>query len=259
MLLKQGKLDEALAAAQTAQKLDPKRFEAPATAALILHAARKPVEAKAALDEATKLAPPDKQDKVQKIAKLLATEPPAAAETTATAVATPAGPPQLTGAARRQLDALTLIIEEADKATLDTERKKLLQEFLDKSEPFVRDRPDMLPVWTLRAIAALELNKAKPAWEAGQQMIKLGAEDSDDARTRKVMATLARRGLLKDAPPPEPAVATQPLGSGSRTAAALQRKSPSAGSDPSPEAIEDWSGLFGPVNSRKPKGLGESR
>ena len=38
ILFKQGKLDEALAAAEAAKKLDAKRFEARASAALILHA-----------------------------------------------------------------------------------------------------------------------------------------------------------------------------------------------------------------------------
>ena len=190
VLFKQGKLDEALAAAQAAQKLDPKRYEAPATAALILHAAKKPVEAKAALDEAIKLAPPDKQDKVQKIAKLLATEPTAADD-----------PPPLTGAARRQLDALRLIIEEADHATLDTERKKLLQEFLAKSEPFVKENPDRISVWALRAVAAVELDEPKIGWEAGRKMLKAGAENSDDPKTRKVLASLERRGWLGEEPP----------------------------------------------------------
>ena len=201
VLFKQGKLDEALAAAQTAQKLDPKRYEAPATAALILHAAKKTAEAKAALDEAIKLAPPDKQDKVQKIAKLLAAEPTAPAETAATAVATPAGPPQLTGAARRQLDALTLITEEADKATLDTERKKLLREFMGKSAEFIVDHPFQTNVWVLRAAVALELDYPGSGWLAGKRLKAFGVDESDDPKTRKIMAMLDRKGWLGDKTP----------------------------------------------------------
>ena len=201
VLFKQGKLDEALAAAQTAQKLDPKRYEAPATAALILHAAKKTAEAKAALDEAIKLAPPDKQDKVQKIAKLLAAEPTAPAETAATAVATPAGPPQLTVAARRQLDALTLITEEADKATLDTERKKLLREFMGKSAEFIVDHPFQTNVWVLRAAVALELDYPGSGWLAGKRLKAFGVDESDDPKTRKIMAMLDRKGWLGDKTP----------------------------------------------------------
>ncbi len=188
VLFKQGKLDEALAAAQAAQKLDAKRFEAPATAALILHTAKKPTEAKAALDEAAKLAPADKQEKVQSIAKVLSAE---------TAPTTSGNPPALTGAARRQFDTLALIIEEADKATTDSDRKKLLQEFLEKSEPFLKANPKMLPMWTLRAVASLELNQENEATQAGAELTRLGAENSDDPKLRKVMAMLDRKGWLK--------------------------------------------------------------
>src|SRR5262245_22972660 len=59
ILFQQGKLRDALAATKEARKLDAKRFESPATAALVLHALRKTAEAKAAVDEALELAPPD--------------------------------------------------------------------------------------------------------------------------------------------------------------------------------------------------------
>jgi TPR repeat protein len=196
VLFKQGKLDEAFAAAAAARKLDPKRFEAAATAALILHAAHKPAEARAALDEAFALAPTDKQDKLRKIAALL---------TGAPGLSTPAagGPAtnapsltQLTGAARRQFDTLTMIIEEADKAKLDAERKKLLREFLEKSEQFIKENPDYRAVWALRAIAAIELNQKRIGWEAGKELKRLGADNSEDPKLRKVMAALDRKGWL---------------------------------------------------------------
>ena len=99
-LFKKGELAGALAQVQAAAKLDPKRFEAPATAALILHAAKKPAEARAALAEALQLAPADKKDKVQAIAKVIgdpAAKPAPAGTTTPPATE----PAQLTGAARR--------------------------------------------------------------------------------------------------------------------------------------------------------------
>ena len=71
VLFKAGKLGESLAEVQAAAKLDAKRYEAPATAALILHAAGKPAEARGALDAAMKLAPVDKQEQLQNIGKLL--------------------------------------------------------------------------------------------------------------------------------------------------------------------------------------------
>jgi tetratricopeptide (TPR) repeat protein len=192
-LFKKGELGEALSEAQAAAKLDPKRYEAPAAAALVLNAAKRPKEAKAAAEEALKLAPEDKREKVQELVKMIEgsneshVRLPAALE-----------PAKLTGTARRQFDSLMLIIEDADRATTDEERKKLLQEFLEKSEPFLSDYRDHLPVWTLRAVAAMELGRAELAWQAGQQMLKLGADSSDDPKTRKVLAMLDRKGLVGD-------------------------------------------------------------
>jgi hypothetical protein len=256
VLFKQGKLDEALAAAQAAQKLDPKRFEAPATAALILHAARKPAEAKAALDEAAKLAPPDKQDKIQNITNVLN------AESAATASG---NSPSLTGTARRQFDTLALIIEEADKAQTDVERKKLLREFLEKSEPFLKENPDQTPIWTLRAVAALELNQAKMGWEAGRKLLEAGAGDSDDLKTRKVLAALERKGWLGKKPPRvEVSAAKSPVTDvpAARPPAEQQPK-PLAFSDPARQAALEsicgtweWSDIFSTGKiSIKPDGV----
>ena len=190
-LFKAGKLDEAQADAQAAAKLDPKRFEAPATLALILHEAKKPDDARAALETATKLAPPDKQEQVQRLAALLGPKK----------EATAASPAELTGAARRKYDTLLVIIEEAEKAGQDAERKKLLREFLDKSEPFLKEQPDQLALWVTRAVAALELNVPKAGWLAGVQLVRLGADSSEDQKLRKVMASLDRKGWLAADPP----------------------------------------------------------
>ena len=58
---------------------------------------------------------------------------------------------------RRKLDLLRLIIEDADKARTPEERKKYLQEFLNKSEPFVTEYPNDAQIWLLRGAAAVEL------------------------------------------------------------------------------------------------------
>ena len=198
VLFKQGKLDEALAAAAAAGKLDPKRFEAPATAALILNAAHKPEEAKAALDEASALAPTDKQDKIRKIAALLASTPTASTPEVGVASTNAPSPAQLTGAARRQYDTLTLIIEDADKAALDADRKRLLREFMGKGAEFIVEHPLQTNVWVLRAAVALELDYTVSGWLAGRRLKELGAEESDDPKVRKVLAMLDRKGWLNN-------------------------------------------------------------
>jgi hypothetical protein len=104
---------------------------------------------------------------------------------------------KLTGDARRTFDVLTLIVEDTDKATTEDKRNGYLQEFLIRSQDFVREHPDSLPLWTLRAVAALEVNQAEAGREACVRMIGLKAGDSDDPRIRRVLAMLDRRGWFK--------------------------------------------------------------
>jgi hypothetical protein len=255
-LLKADQLPDALAEAQAAAKLDPEGYEAPAAAALILHAAKRPAQAKSAIAEALKLAPADKRDKLQEIAKLVGYS--AELKATPSLDSGADAPAKLTGAARRQMDALLLIIEDADKAKLAEERKKLLREFLDKSEPFLKEHSSEISVWTLRAVAAMELNQARAGWEAGRQMIKLGAENSEDPRVRKVMAMLERRALLKDEPPAPTAVASPGIDGESSAGKGRGSSRPLASPEPSLEAVDDWSGLFGSGDVRSSLGSGKT-
>ena len=101
---------------------------------------------------------------------------------------------KLTGDARRTFDVLTLVIEDADKASTAGERKSYLQEFLIRSQDFVRAHPSSLQLWTLRAVAALEANQPNAGREASQKMIGLKAGDLDDPKIRRVLAMLDRKG-----------------------------------------------------------------
>ena len=194
-LFKKEDLNGALLQVQAAAKLDPKRYEAPATAALILHRAKRPAEARAALEEALQLVPADKKEKVQAIAKVIG-DPAAKPDPAGTTTPPATEPAKLTGAARRQLDTLMVIIEEADKAKTEDERKKVLREFMAKSADFVVENPTHLGVWVLRAIAALEVDYPGEGWLAGRRLKELGADESDDPKVRKVMAQLDRKEWL---------------------------------------------------------------
>jgi hypothetical protein len=101
---------------------------------------------------------------------------------------------KLTGDNRRTFDVLTLIIEDVDKANTGSERDGFLQEFLVKSQDFVREHPNSIQLWTLRAVAAMELNQPNAGREACQRMIGLRAGDLDDPKIRRVLAMLDRKG-----------------------------------------------------------------
>lgn len=74
-LLEKGKLTEAFKTAQAAGKLEPRRFEAPALAAMILHAAGRTNRARQFLAEALKLAPAVPNDELEALRKRLADAP----------------------------------------------------------------------------------------------------------------------------------------------------------------------------------------
>ena len=160
-LLKEGKLSEAASLVEAAISLDARRPEA--------------VKLAAEINAATKKKFQQGQD---------------------TGARPPAEPPRLTPEARRKMDVLTLIVEEADKATTADERRRRLEEFLDQSEPFVKEHSDQSAIWLLRAVAAMELDQNAPARKAGRTLMKLGLDHSDDPKTRKVMAMLDRKGWL---------------------------------------------------------------
>lgn len=150
---------------------------------------------------------------------------------------------KLTGDARRTFDVLTLIIEDADKATTAEGRNGYLQEFLLRSQDFAREQPNDLPVWTMRAVAALEVNQAPAGQEACERMVGLKAGDSDDPRVRRVLAMLDRRGWFKAIAADEAAVGAQPA----KPAAEEVRAKPAAiqGEQNSISAVEydaKWSG-----------------
>jgi len=107
---------------------------------------------------------------------------------------------RLTGDARRTFDVLTLIIEDVDKASTAGARDGYLQEFLIKSQDFVRAYPNSLQLWTLRAVAALEVNRPSAGREACQRMIGLKAGDLDDPKIRRVLAMLDREGWFNPKP-----------------------------------------------------------
>jgi tetratricopeptide (TPR) repeat protein len=190
--LAEGKLKDAFTNALTAISVDQKRFEAYALAALVLAKQGASLEASNFLQSAIARAPESKKSALAELGAVIAKQ-----SADSTKSEPHSGPAQLTGEARRKYDALLLIAEDADKAKSAEERQKLLLEFFTKSAPFVRDNPKVTPIWLLRAAAGLELDWKFPTWQAGRKLIELGADSSDDAKTRKVLAQLDRKGWLE--------------------------------------------------------------
>ncbi|HTP88160.1 MAG TPA: hypothetical protein VMJ34_14490 [Bryobacteraceae bacterium] len=187
-LLKTARIGEAYLAATRAALKDPDRFEAYALAALALHLKDADQEAKSFVDKALERVPEQKRAQVLKIADLIKSG----------AASKPPDTPALSADARRKMDALQVIIQEADKASGAGDRRKLLAEFLEKSEPFVREHPSQVDIWSVRAAVAIELDDAAVGWQTGRKLLELGQGESLDPKMRKLMAMLERRGWLAE-------------------------------------------------------------
>jgi hypothetical protein len=190
--LADGNLDEGMISAHAAIKDSEQRFEGYALAALVAEKQGKTAEALAYVEKALARASEPKKAQLEEIKRRLRqSSPPLVGQNPS--------PSALSGEARRKFNALLIIAEEADKAKNETERRKLLEEFLTRSDEFLYDNPSALPIWTLRAASGLELNRPRLAWEAGRKLMALGADQ--DVNAEKILAKLDRKGWLSESLP----------------------------------------------------------
>lgn len=201
-LLKDGKLIEARQTATTASSLAPDRFEGYFLAGAVAHQQGNDAEAKPLVEKALALAPAERKEKIQQFLTLLGDSHPMEASP----VPKPEGSqvPSLGTEEQRRLDALLLIPQEAERAATTDERRKLLAEFLWKTDEFLRLHPQLPEIWVMRTAAAVELQNVKLAKRCGQRLQELGLSNSNEPRVRKVFAMLERQGWLV---PPSPPVA----------------------------------------------------
>jgi hypothetical protein len=82
------------------------------------------------------------------------------------------------------------------KPTGSAERGKLIAEVQEKSASILQRQPDNAGLWLLRAKLAVEQDNAKQGWEAGKNLLRLGADNSDDQQAVDTVATLKRKGWL---------------------------------------------------------------
>ena len=201
-LFQGGNLDEAYLAAYAAVTLDDKRWEAYGLLAMILDTKGAAEPARNALNKALERAPEDRKAALLELAKKLGTPP----------APTPqpgASPAQLSADAQRQLDALVLLSEDADRATTPAERKQILNLLLEKSAVFAKEHPQHGPTWLLRAVAALELSNPIFGRQAAAKLRELGFDKSTDPKARKVMAALELQEWNQPVVPFDPAKMTR--------------------------------------------------
>jgi hypothetical protein len=104
--------------------------------------------------------------------------------------------PQLTGMDKVEYNSLIELGREAQQTNDLEEQKKLLQQFMDKSSPFLEKYPDEMLLWQLRAAGAITLDDALAGYEAGQKLLAAGGGDNDDANLGRLLAQLNLKGWM---------------------------------------------------------------
>ena len=101
--------------------------------------------------------------------------------------------------ARRQFDALMLVVDDIDKAT-GVDRLWPLREFMTRSAAFVEENGSIADVWLLRAQFSLELDYPSMAWVAAEQLRLLGVNAEQAPELDQILAQMERKGWLDKTP-----------------------------------------------------------
>jgi hypothetical protein len=103
---------------------------------------------------------------------------------------------QLAGMDRVDYNALVELARQAQQTTDLAEQKKLLHQFMDESNTFLRKHPMQMLLWQLRAATAITLNEPIAGFEAGEKLLAIGAADSNDPNLQRLLAQLKNKGWL---------------------------------------------------------------
>jgi hypothetical protein len=102
----------------------------------------------------------------------------------------------LTGMDKVDYDALIELAKQAQQTTDLEQQKTLLLQFMDQSSLFLQKRPTTMLLWQLRAASAISLDDPTAGYDAGQQLLALGAAYSNDSNVQRLLAQLKNKGWL---------------------------------------------------------------
>jgi hypothetical protein len=102
---------------------------------------------------------------------------------------------------RRKLDAVMLILDDAQGAKTGDDRQRFLRDFLIRSTAFIEESSFVADLWLLRTQAAIELDYPEVGWAGANRLRALGTLRRDEPVLRQTMAQLERNGWLGMAVP----------------------------------------------------------
>jgi TPR repeat protein len=170
--LREGDAIKAYAAAMSAAELTPARFQAYALGAMACYTRGDSATARALIERAIAYAPAAQKRDLQRLKADIGAD------------------------AARKLDAIRLVVVEADAAKNRDQRVPLLRQLMELTATYVEQYQVEPEIWLLRAAAALELDYPSIGWSAGQQLLRSPLGASSDPKVRSLLAQLERRGWL---------------------------------------------------------------
>lgn len=103
---------------------------------------------------------------------------------------------RLTGMDKVDYNALIELARQAQQTTDLDQQKASLNQFMDQSSPFLQKHPHEMLLWQLRAASAISLDEPMVGYEAGQQLLAMGAADSNDANLQSLLGQLKNKNWL---------------------------------------------------------------
>jgi len=103
---------------------------------------------------------------------------------------------QLTGMDKVDYDSLIELGREAQQTTDLDQQKILLQQFIDKSQAFLKKYPDEILLWQVLAASALSLGDPLAGYEAGQHLLAADGANSSDANQQQLLSKLNLKDWL---------------------------------------------------------------
>jgi len=119
------------------------------------------------------------------------------------AVSAHGAPGQEDAARERKLAVLSQIYREAEGPETKANQRELREEFMERSEEFVKLYPDEPTVWLFRADIALKLDRRHEGWDAGRNLTRLGLDQSDKELIKEIFIRLERKKWLGEKDPQE--------------------------------------------------------
>jgi hypothetical protein len=103
---------------------------------------------------------------------------------------------QLSGEDQLNYSALIELARESQQSSDLDEQHRLLKQFMEQSNAFLKRHPEQMMLWQLRAAAAIGLVEPMDGFEAGQKLLAAGAMDSNDPALRQLLVKLKLAGWL---------------------------------------------------------------